>query len=87
MDKRDKIEILRQLDWVLGLYKKKEKMLDKEIGKAEEDKPYQRGARDAVRWCKDYLSVAADLIAGMGSKVESLEKLDDFTRKEMEGRK
>lgn len=59
-------------------------MLDKEIGKAEEDKPYQRGARDAVRWCKDYLTVAADLIAGMGNKEKSLEELDDFTRKEAE---
>ena len=84
MDKHDKIEVLHQLRWVLEMYEKKEKMLDKVIEKAEEDKPYQRGARDAVRWCKSYLDVAIDLIVGMGSKEESLEELDDFTRKEME---
>lgn len=84
MDKHDKNEVLNQLRWALGMYEKKEKMLDKEIRKAEEDKPYHRGARDATKWCKDYLSVAIDLIAGMGSKEESLEELDNFTKKEME---
>ena len=84
LDKHDKNEVLHQLRWVLGMYEKKEKMLDKEIRKAEEDKPYHRGARDATKWCKDYLSVAIDLIAGMGSKEESLEELDNFTKKEME---
>lgn len=84
LDKHDKSKVLNQLRWVLGMYEKKEKMLDKEIRKAEEDKPYHRGARDATKWCKDYLSVAIDLIAGMGSKEESLEELDNFTKKEME---
>ena len=76
MDKHDKNKVLNQLRWVLGMYEKKEKMLDKEIRKAEEDKPYHRGARDATKWCKDYLSVAIDLIAGMGSKEESLEEME-----------
>lgn len=82
----DKREVLRRLGWLMNVYKQEDADLEKDLEKAsEKGKDYLHGVQDGVRWCQFYLDVLCqNLIAGMDEKVEPIDELVDFCKRQME---